>query len=195
MLILYKILFCVQQWPPQTKDPAFTGANSDGRIHNPFSFYCPTLLVFKTTWFCVSYQGCQPKKTAQCKAQSFPHWVYNKGNLHLSNQNKLVASAKTPCRSIFLPCPGVFRSAVPIFNSPRLLPNSSHLKKHNLFPTKDCSQAEKCFLLFICEPPIAEKWGWQWIWSISFKRISSRAGVAVRIQTQSICSEIFPSLF
>ena len=68
---------------------------------------------------------------------------------------------KHPSGVFFTHCSEVFRCALPIFNSPSLLPNSSHLKKHNLFLTKDCSQAEKCFLLFVHELPTAERWGWQ----------------------------------
>lgn len=87
-------------------------------------------------------QRCQPNQTVQCKTQSFPRRLSTKGKLCLANQNELL---KYPPGIFFIHCPEVFKYALPIFNSPPLLPHPSHLKKHFLSPTKDSSQAEECF--------------------------------------------------
>lgn len=71
-----------------------------GEIPNPVSFYCPMLPIFKTAWFHISYQECQPNKATQCQTQSFCHWVSTEGN-NLSKQSELVLSAETSFRGHF----------------------------------------------------------------------------------------------
>lgn len=83
-------------------------------------------------------------------------------SLHQGKTMSFIAKKQTgvvclnPCRGILLHCPEVFRYALSIFNGPSSpLPYSLHLKKHNLFPTKDCSQAENAFLcLFLSHPQL-----------------------------------------
>lgn len=97
---------------------------------------------------------------------SFTKFTPRENCVFLTKTNR--CSLLKPCRGILLHCPEVFRYALSIFNGPLLLPYSLHLKKHNLFPTKDCSQAEKCFPLFVPQPPTAERWGQQWVGSYFF---------------------------
>lgn len=148
--------------------PCYHCKHRMGEIPKPVSFYCLMLPIFKTPWFHISYQECQPNKAAQCKTRSFCRWISTKGN-YLSNPNELVSSAETPFQGHFsstaqrylgMPCQ--------FFNSLPLLQDSSDLKNHIYSPRKDCSQAEKCCLLFVQELPTAERWAWQRLWECFF---------------------------
>ena len=156
---LCRILFCVQQWPKQIKDPSIIGANMMEEFIT-WSLLLPHIASFLDHLFL-----CHPIKDAsQVELLDARH---NPFLTEFTPRENCVFLSKTNRCSLLKPPAGAFCSTVQrylgmpcqFFNGPLLLPYSLHLKKHNLFPTKDCSQAEKCFPLFVPEPPTAERWG------------------------------------